>query len=248
MPTSLRLSQLYEKEYAMAGHCQDSPELRNMNAAPQFEAIGAAMLQHLQPEMVLDYGAGWGGLLNVLRSKKINVEGCELSGEMAEYCKSQGHVIHCCELANIKGKARYDAILLSSVFEHLVSHDLWLGEAKRLLKKNGLLISLQPTASFAALLGTITRCGIRHLQLPQLHQVFWPPWHTVLFSVSGMRALMEKNGFDLLEVLPAPLQREGGITGVLQFTVSLINRIAVPVFGVRWPLCVGHIFVCRVRE
>lgn len=248
MPTKSQLAELYDKEYATAGHCQDTPESRNKHAVPQFNAISTVLLQYCQPELVLDYGPGWAGLLNNLKSRSINVEGCELSAEMAAYCSSQGYVIHHCELADIQGSNRYDAILLSSVFEHLVAHEEWLANAKRLLKENGLLISLQPTAPFATLLGTLTRFGIKRLHLPQLHQVFWPPWHTVLFSLKGMQSLLEKNGFELQEVKPAPLQQEGGLTGILQFFVSLTNKIAVPIFGVKWPLCVGHIFVFRVRE
>ena len=248
MPDMETLAQAYRDSYADTGHCQARPETRNDQARPQFEAICAALRRHASPALVVDYGCGWGGLLQVLHANGLNVIGVELAETMATYCESLNFKVVKSDLKDIEGGEFCDAIVLSSVFEHLTDHAQWLNAARRLLKKDGLIVSLQPTSAFATLLGLALRFGIRAWELPQLHQVFWPPWHTVLFSVSGMSRLLDRCGFDLVEVRPAPYQRETGFTGILQRVLTMLNHCAIPLFGERWPLSVGHIFVFRKRE
>ncbi len=248
LPDEEALANAYKQEYAATGHCQSDPEARNRAAVPQFEGIVAALCSHCSSSLVLDYGAGWGGLLTTLARHNINAEGAEISSDMATYCQDKGHHIHQCSLEDIEGRERYDAIVLSSVFEHLVSHEPWLANARRLLKPNGVVVSLQPTAVFATLLATIFRLGITERELPQLHQIFCPPWHTVLFSKAGMTSLADRCEFDVVAVTPAPLQKQKGATGLMQRTLSLINTVATPVFGEKWPLWTGHIFVLQKRS
>ncbi len=247
LPDASELTDAYKNTYAGSGHCQAAPEKRNIAAQPQFEGIVSALLAQTNPALVLDYGPGWGGLLDALHAHNITAEGSELSKDMADYCEDRGYKIYHGSMEQIPGAGRYDAILMSSVFEHLVAHAHWFEEARRLLKTNGLIISLQPTAAFAAVMGTLFRFGSTRRPLPQLHQVFWPPWHVVLFSLKGMVAIAEQNGFELVEIRPAPIQREEGLTGLLQRILSFVNTIGVACFGVKWPLLVGHIFVFRKR-
>jgi len=247
MPSTDTMREAYQRDYSDAGHCQADPDRRNMEAKPQFDAICDALLSHAKPGLVLDYGAGWGGLSVRLRNRGITVEATELSSSMATHCESQGIPVQRAELNNISGNSVYDAIVLSSVFEHLLEHEGWARDARRLLKPDGLVVTLQPTAAFATFGGMVARFGLTHKELPLLHQVFWPPWHTVLFSLQGMRSLFERTGFELLEVRPAPLQRQAGYVGLAQRVVSTANALATPFFGNKWPLHVGHIFVFRKR-
>lgn len=245
LPDAETLANAYKQDYATTGHCQTDPELRNCAAVPQFEGIVAALCSHSSPSLVLDYGAGWGGLLDTLTRHTIRAEGAEISSEMAAYCQDKGHYIHQCPLEDIEGRERYDAIVLSSVFEHLVNHEQWLYNAHRLLKSKGIVVSLQPTSVFANLMATLFRFGNTSRELPQLHQIFCPPWHTVLFSRTGMAILAKRCDFDMVAVTPAPLQKQKGVTGLMQRTLSLINKVATPVFGEKWPLWTGHIFVLQ---
>lgn len=248
MPDAQTMKNAYAREYVESGHCQAAPVVRNKAAKPQFDALVDCLLAQGKSSHVLDYGPGWGGLLLALRESGIVAEGAELARSMADYCKNQGFRIHRADLSDLGGEARYDAIMMSSVFEHLVDHSAWLNAAQRLLKPEGLIISLQPTAQFATLLGNLGRLGMKSRELPRLHQIFWPPWHTVLFSRAGMEALFDRHGFELLEIRPAPLQRESGFTGFLQRSLSLVNNLAHPLFGNAWPLWVGHIFVFRKKN
>lgn len=245
LPDSAALAQAYQSEYTKKGNCQAAPEVRNEAARPQFEAIATALQAYCTPTRALDYGCGWGGLLDTLAARGIHGEGLELSSEMADYCTEQGHIIYRGGFDSIPDSVNYDAIVLSSVFEHLVDHAGWFTDAARILKPGGIIVSLQPTASFAVLGATLFRLGIKRIPLPQLHQIFCPPWHIALFSLKGMALLAERNGFEVVEIRPAPLQRGGGMTGVIQRALSIINTLAHPVFGLSWPLWTGHIFVMR---
>lgn len=247
MPSADTMQEAYQCDYSNAGHCQADPQRRNIEARPQFDVICDALLSHNAPGLVLDYGAGWGGLSERLRTRGISVEAAELSSSMADYCEAQGLPVRRVDLRHISGASRYDAIVLSSVFEHLLEHEHWTHDARRLLKPQGLVVSLQPTAGFATFGGLVTRFGLKQRELPLLHQVFWPPWHTVLFSLQGMRLLFERAGFELLEIRPAPLQRQSGFVGLVQRLISSANAFATPFFGNNWPLHVGHVFVFRKR-
>jgi len=247
-PDKSQLDKAYQDEYASVGHCQAAPETRNLAASPQFEALVQLLMKYGQPERVLEYGPGWGGLLDCLQSHHIQGEGLELSAEMADYCATKGYTIYRNEISELEHSESYDAILMSYVFEHLVNHKLFFEEAQRLLKSEGLFISTQPTAAFASFFGRLFRLGLSSLPLPELHSTFSPPWHTVLFSTKGMTFLAEKHGFEILEIRPAPIQQEGGFTGLIQRVLSLVNSVGVACFGINWPLVVGHIFVFKKRS
>jgi len=245
VPDEKDIVEAYREEYTKTGNCQAAPEVRNKAARPQFEAIVSTLAANANPSCVVDYGCGWGGLLDALAARGISAEGIELNSEMADYCKTRGYTVHQGGLDCITQEASYDAIVLSSVFEHLVDHAGWFADAARVLKPGGVIVSLQPTAPFAVLGATIFRLGIKRVPLPQLHQIFCPPWHVALFSLKGMALLAERNGFEIVEIRPAPLQRGSGLTGTIQCTLSIINTLAHPIFGLSWPLWTGHIFVIR---
>jgi len=245
LPEPGALRRAYAEEYARADHWQMGANRRNEAVRGQSQAVVDALLAHNVRGKVLDVGAGWGTVLDQMRERGIDCEGVEPSREMRAYCVSQGHLVHECELENLEARQRYAALTFSSVFEHLVAHDACLQAARTLLRPGGLLISLQPTALFPTFAATVVRLGIRRLPLPQLHHVLCPPWHTVLFSISGMRALLARHGFTLLSVSIAPQQRDTGWTRLAQAALERVNRAGWRMAGTRWPLAVGHIFVFK---
>jgi hypothetical protein len=62
-----------------------------------------------------------------------------------------------------------------------------------------------------------------------------------------MCQLLDRNGFDVVDVSPAPQGREPGLNGLLQRTLETVNRIGWSVSGIHWPLMVSHVFVFRAR-
>ena len=246
LPTPEQLAEAYRAEYASAEHISSNPDACIRLSQPYYRALVRTLQRFAPDAAVAEIGAGWGGLADLLRKEGFAYGGVEPSEEMSAYCQAKGLPIVHGTIENLPA-GPWDALVLCSVFEHLVNHADWLARAKMLLKPGGLLVTSQPTAAFAATLARIVRLGDTRKPLPQLHQIFCPPWHTVLFSVEGMCQLLDRNGFDVVEVAPAPQGREPGLNGLLQRTLETVNRVGWSVSGIHWPLMLSHVFVFRVR-
>ncbi|HOP48307.1 MAG TPA: methyltransferase domain-containing protein [Desulfobacteraceae bacterium] len=244
MPDEADTALSYESEYANVSHYESDPDRCRASAGPYYRAIIRVLRDYGVKGKVLDYGTGWGGLLGMLTDNGFECQGVEMSSEMAGYCRELGLPVKQGDIKEVKGE-RYSAIVLCTVFEHLTDHGRWLSGARQLLENNGLLITLQPTAGFAGLMGRILGLGSLHRPLPQLQQVFCPPWHTAFFSFEGMKILGRRNGFDLLEIRPAPQGRSGGITGIAQRCLEHVNRFGWYLMDVLWPLLIAHTFVLK---
>lgn len=241
LPTRAELDEAYRKQYATAGHCRSDVDEMTGAARPYYEAIAGVLKTHNAGARALEVGSGWGGLCEVLLAQGFEYTGIDVSEDMVAHCQRRGLPVSFCDIRDVTGTA-FDVLVMSAVFEHLVEHDAWLEHARSLLREGGLLVSMQPTARFATVMGTTLRLGNRAAELPQLHQVFCPPWHTVLFSIDGMRVLMERHGFAFAGVSLGPQARGTGLTGLLQRSLGLVNRMGWPLLGARWPLAISHIF------
>lgn len=246
IPTREELEQAYLTEYASAGHCDGDPDTRRVSAAPYYAAILRAFEKHGGRGPVLDHGAGWGGLCELFIQKGYECTGVEPSQRMADHCASLQLPVTHGDFWDA-GDGPFGAILMSAVFEHLCNYEQWLMHAREVLAPEGLIVSMQPTAPFATFMGQLLRAGMRGRPLPQLHQVFCPPWHTVLFSFEGMQRLFERHGFTLEAVYPGPQGRSPGLLGLSQRMLGALNAVGWPLFGRHWPLLICHIFVLRKR-
>lgn len=244
LPSKADLDEAYNQEYASAAHIDPVPEARNAAGEKHFRAILDALRDHGVRGRVLDYGTGWGGLCQLLIDNGFECEAIELSKEMVSYCQKRGLPVRHGDITTVD-RNDFSALALSCVFEHLVNHEDWLARAYSLLRDDGLLVSMQPTARFACFMAQALRLGIKRLPLPALHQTLCPPWHTVLFSLDGMAMLATRHGFELLEIRRAPQGAERGMTGLAQGLLNLINRGGWRAMGTAWPLVIGHIFVFR---
>lgn len=95
---------------------------------------------------VLDVGCGWGDFLEMLESEKIRYLGIDADREAINICKTKGLT---CSLATIEeliknNKQPYSAITLFQVIEHLENPIKLLTSAKKLLKKNGMILITTP--------------------------------------------------------------------------------------------------------
>lgn len=250
MPNHEAIAHAYQNEYSQAGHYQGDPGIRNIAAKRVFTYLADAYEKFASPEtqhFILDYGCGWGGMLDELRSRDIPCEGADYSSEMTAYTRGKSHVVYNKEIIEFTEPDKYSCVVMSAVFEHLLDHYSTMTALKKILKPNGLLICFQPTAHFAIFFSTLFRIGIKSLPLPQLHEVICPPWHTVLFTIKGMRMLAEKHGFEVLEILPGPVQSGPGFAGIIKNTLNKINTWMWPIFGEKWPLCICHVFILRKK-
>ena len=242
LPSAADLERAYREEYAKAGQILTDAEGSRASTRTLHASLVAALKRHGAGPRILDYGTGWGGLVIQLSAAGFDAVGYDLSEDMVKRCQRDGLRVRSGSITEV-AERELDAIVLASVFEHLIDPAEWLAEARARLRPGGLLVTTQPTAHFAGTAGNLARFGIRSLPLPGLHRVFYPPWHVALYSLEGMRRVVERAGFRMLEVAPAPQQREPGLTGAAQRVLELFNRAGWTLTGLRWPFFTGHNFV-----
>ncbi len=95
---------------------------------------------------ILDVGCGWGNFLRVLNKQKIPYLGIDINSEAIKICKTKG--FNCSkatieELAN-RNRLSFSAITMFQVIEHLKNPVPILLSAKKLLKKNGVILITTP--------------------------------------------------------------------------------------------------------
>lgn len=245
LPDREALDRAYAEEYAAAAHIDPDPDTCRRLSRPYYQAVFKALRDHGVSGGVAEIGCGWGGFCDLLRENGFSFTGVEPSEEMAAHCAARGLPVRRGGLEALEG--RHAALVMVSVFEHLVDHDAWLETARGRLAPGGLLVTSQPTARFAVFMAQVARLGRPGAELPRLHQVFCPPWHTALFSIGGMRALMDRHGFGLLEVRRTPQGREPGLTGAAQRVLDKVNAAGWALMGEGWPLVTSHVFVFKKR-
>jgi 2-polyprenyl-3-methyl-5-hydroxy-6-metoxy-1,4-benzoquinol methylase len=245
LPNEEELARAYARDYATAGHYGDSAAESDAAARTFYQSIVSILKAHNVHGLVVDCGSGWGGLCQMVQDNGFRCIGVDPSEEMAHHCQQRGLDVQQGDLLDLQPSEPVAAIVLCTVFEHLVNHEAWLAHAHRMLAPGGLIVTLQPTAAFANFAGRLVRLGDVRKPLPAMHTVFGAPWHTVLFSLDGFKALAEHNGFFLQEIHPAPQSREGGSTGLLQVGLETVNRIGWFLVGNQWPLLIAHTFVLQ---
>jgi SAM-dependent methyltransferase len=251
MPDEATLQAAYRSEYAEGGQLERyvDPEWARAAVRPYAAGVLGALQDHRVSGTVVDVGAGWGELIEMMLAAGLDARGVELSERQVDYARQHGWPVvrgDLSALGDLDGTA--SAVTLCAVFEHLTDHAHVLNDARRLLRDDGLLVTLHPTATFFHLVGAVSRLGDRARELPSFSGAFAPPWHTVLPSIEATRMILANNGFTVVDVRRAPQGRFGGITGFLQAVLNLVNDVGWPLFGTRWPLVTSHIFVCRKSE
>jgi SAM-dependent methyltransferase len=110
------------------------------------------LIQAVPDPRVLDFGCGFGQMLNALRLAGVtNADGLDIEPEAIKFCKAQG--IRCTDsLANPEFFQEhcgyYDFIIMSHVLEHFPKEQMidQLKKLKLLLKPGGALIVMVPNA------------------------------------------------------------------------------------------------------
>ena len=252
MPVEEDLLVAYSTEYSSAKQTEESndPDWWDAAGRPYRKAILNTLIDHSISGLILDFGAGWGHLCEMLIEHGFDCRGIEPSSEMAEYCQRKGVPVDQGGLELVERDPKdVSAIVLCAVFEHLVNHNSYLSRFNSLLPRGGVVVTLHPTAACYTLIGKLARLGNRRRELPELHGSFSPPWHTALFSLEAMEIMAHKNGFQLIEIRPVPQGRVGGLVGSVQICLEKVNRIGWSLMGLRWPLITTHTFVLRkVRD
>lgn len=246
MPGFEEIFSAYNKEYIGTGHHERDPLLCNREKHNHYLSIIKALIKNKAEGLVLDYGAGWGGLSELLIKNNFETIGIELSKEMVAYCQKNKLPVRHGDIKSLANmKEAFDAVVLCTVFEHLTNIEEFLQEMRKLIKNNGFFMSLHPTSIFPDLMIRLFRLWNQNNDLPALHKAFSPPWHTNLISLKGMEILMHRHGFELVSIAPALQSRANNVTRYLQIVLERINKMGWFLMGQRWPLVIAHVFVFR---
>jgi 2-polyprenyl-3-methyl-5-hydroxy-6-metoxy-1,4-benzoquinol methylase len=246
MPDAAELAKSYAADYLAGAYKSDfeGPEWWRKASRPYRDAILATLRDHQVQGSVIDYGTGWGHLVEDMIEHGYQARGLEFSRRPVAYAQERGVPVQQGGLDVLTGMdGQLSALTMSAVFEHIADHDRFLAQVRALLKDDGLFITLHPTAAIYYLLGNLMRLGNRQKELPNLAGAIVAPWHTVLFSVRGTVDFISRHGFRLISIRPAPQGRLGGVLGAIQIALELVNKAGWSLFGTRWPLVTTHIFV-----
>jgi 2-polyprenyl-3-methyl-5-hydroxy-6-metoxy-1,4-benzoquinol methylase len=197
-PSPTDLENTYEEAYSdsnieQAGTDQES-------GAFATEAYGRYLLnRYIRPGMrVLDFGAGTGELVMLLRQAGVNAIGLEFSSAARDYCEKRRGF----QLAHVLSAfpaESFDLVVMIEVVEHLT--DLWgtLSNVREMLKPNGVLFITTPN-----------RRGFR----ARVEKGFWreatKKYHLFLFDFSSMAHHLRANGYGPVNSIPfSPIPRRG---------------------------------------
>ncbi|HEO72179.1 MAG TPA: hypothetical protein ENN80_13035, partial [Candidatus Hydrogenedentes bacterium] len=111
LPTNAELDDAYRKDYAAARHISPDPDRIRIMVRNHYQAIVDALRAHPVTGKVLDYGAGWGGLCELLVENGYDAEAVELSDEMAAYGQRRGLPVMHGSMKDLAGK-RYAALVM----------------------------------------------------------------------------------------------------------------------------------------
>lgn len=246
MPSFDEVSSLYNGEYIETGHHERDPLLCNREKQNHYKSIIRALIENHVDGLILDCGAGWGGLSELLIRNNFQTIGIELSEEMVAYCQKKNLPVRYGDIKSLTNMSEaFGAVVLCTVFEHLTSIENFLQEMKKLIRKDGFFISLHPTSIFPDLMIRLFRLWSRNSDLPAIHRTFFPPWHTNFISLKGMEILVNRYGFELISITPALQSRANDFSRYLQIVLERINKLGFFLIGPRWPLIIAHVFVFR---
>lgn len=145
---------------------------------------------------VLDVGCGSGDLVAALEEAGFAAEGVEPSDEAASAARARGLRIHTGDLAGFApGPARFDALVMLNVLEHVPDPAALLGEAHGLLADGGVLCVQVPNDFNAAQLAAQRLLG----RAPWWIAI---PDHVSYFDVPSLQAFLRGHGF-------APFEAQG---------------------------------------
>lgn len=139
---------------------------------------------------ILDIGCGAGALLRAARRAGWHAEGLEVSAPAAKRLRSQDFEIFQGDLSSAHYPAdHFDVVTAIEIIEHVRDPLTMLEQVGRILRPGGLFWATTPNAmSFSSRM-----LGVRW-------STVCPPEHLQLFSPNGVRKLIERAGFQRVQL------------------------------------------------
>ncbi len=242
VPTVEQLTAIYADDYVDAGHLPDDSVIAKIHARQRQFSLNLVK-RYCAPGPVLEVGPGHGLFMNDLKQAGIRSVGLEASKQMAASLRDRGFEV-------IQGyiddppadTERFQGVFMSNVFEHLGSHERALRSLASMLRPNGRIITLQPTAYLGQVIARAYLTVFPNRMVPDLGTWLATPYHVLLISPLGMKAMCSRAGLRLVEALPAPTENRTGILEWVGRALTEVNRIGMRLTW-RWPLVPSHYFV-----
>src|SRR5262245_50149583 len=243
VPTVEQLTAIYAEDYVNAGHLpDDTVTFENLHARQRRFSL-KLVKKYCSQGPILEVGPGHGYFMNELRKAGIRVVGLEASRQMAESLRERGFEVHQGYIDDAPTEAeRFQGVFMSNVFEHLGNHDRALKGLASLLEPNGRIITVQPTAYLGQVIARAYRTLFPNRLLPDFGTWLASPYHILLISPLGMKAMCSRVGLRLVDVIPAPTENRTGILEWAGRALTEVNRIGVRLTW-RWPLVPSTYFV-----
>lgn len=186
VPTEEELQAFYSSGYREEYNGERTPGVRRiMRAWNNGERIRDQVAGHLnQGGRVLEIGAGIGCTVKVFENAGFEAEGIDPGGEFLSFSRERLNArVEVCNLYDLSDEARYDAILLVHVIEHLRSPKAAFQKIAKMLKPGGMFYVECPNlqAPFAS------RSRLFHTA------------HIHNYVPSTLQMLGESCGFDLVQ-------------------------------------------------
>jgi len=175
----------------------------------EFSLFQQSLAQRQAQEPVrrlLEIGCGEGILLDRLRSDGVEITGLEMNESAAHLARSKGLAVHPLSLEQFYTthlEDRYDAIAFFQVLEHQSNPLAFLQHVSRMLRPHGCIYLSIPNPDRYQLF---------------VEREFWdyPPHHLVRFSRQGLKALLNRAGFQVRQLIDRPFSDEDHIRAAKQ--------------------------------
>ncbi|AWM33853.1 class I SAM-dependent methyltransferase [Hymenobacter nivis] len=212
-PTPAQLERLYGKEYFT-----DRPNYDRTQQDVKFIEDGQKneALNQLRPDKFTDYvlahypgrqfrylevGCGPGYTLKSLQALGWTTHGLEISEHAAEFARHELHlpvVTGNIETTEDFHTDQFDLAYMGDVLEHLRSPSATLAKFHRILGPGGLLVLALPSVLN---LPSVRLGFAAYGALGKERKMDIPPYHLFEFTPNTIRKMLEKNGFEVVDLL-----------------------------------------------
>lgn len=188
LPTSEELSAYYDESFAsgMYKEFAAADEMKRMTARQRMKEIQ----RHVIIEgRWLDVGCANGVFVETAASHGVEAEGVELSAHAVEGGRSRGLKLHLGTVDNVPDAAAFDCVTAFDVLEHVLDPGAFLEGIRACLSDGGCAVLTVPNTG-----------GIVRRLMGRRWYFYIPEEHLHYFNRRNLSALMQKHGFDVLDV------------------------------------------------
>jgi hypothetical protein len=248
-PDADELARLYREDYHRSGHLRGDPSAQRIErrrVVEQVAGVVASTRGRSERGLVVELGAGWGGLGEELTRRGLPYLGIEPNEEMAAHARSRGLRVVTGDVDRLEEATSGEAVhtfVSTAVFEHLRHPSDVLRRQAALLEPAGAIVIQAPVAGLPRTVGRLISLLSPGRELPELFGCLAPPWHVLLPTPRSMRTQASACGLRLERVLASRSGRRRDARRWLQLASEKVGQAGHAVFGERWPLTVAHIYV-----